>query len=174
MSNKVRRYILWSFALLGMAASGALIGAIAVGIAEYVGGLNRSSLQLVWLAAFSAAILLFQLLLWPLAGASKANLERPRTRRWVTCEFYREIPEDHRRGFVVGALDMLFYSFHYAAPQHRARLDAMIDYAAKSNIEDLTEKFDGHISTCEESMSDGAARQLFIALNKWSGFELKK
>lgn len=89
----------------------------------------------------------------------------------INGEKYSAAPEGHRTTFIVGALDMLCFVYLYAAPEHRARIDAMIQYSSKYESDTLRQQFDVFIRQKDERQKQGAANSFFVALNEWCGFD---
>jgi hypothetical protein len=83
-------------------------------------------------------------------------------------QFYKEMPDGHRKAFVVGALDMLCVTYLYAAPHHKARINAMIEYSGKIGVDDLCGLFDKYIESDGDLRDNSAAGSFFIALNNWA------
>jgi hypothetical protein len=84
---------------------------------------------------------------------------------------YLEAPDGPRTTFVVGAVDMLCFAFLYAAPEHKSRIDTMINYAGKYESDTLRQKFDAYMRNVKDPENHGAAARLFIALSEWCGFD---
>jgi hypothetical protein len=89
----------------------------------------------------------------------------------VNGKKYLEVPDGHRTTFVVGALDMLCFAYLYAAPEHKARIDAMVGYAGKYESDALRHKFDDYMRNVKDPENHGAAARLFVALNEWCGVD---
>ena len=89
----------------------------------------------------------------------------------VGVDRYHTLSDNQRNAYVAGVLDMLCVAHVYAGPQHKARIVAMVEYATKYDIGQLTEKFDEYVKADSSLDQYGTAGTFFIALGKWCGLD---
>lgn len=99
---------------------------------------------------------------------------KPEIRGTVTGQMYCDLPDGHRTTFVVGMVDMLGFAYLYAAPEHKPRIDAMLNYSGGRENDALRKRFDTYMSEREDRKTFGAASCFFTALNEWCEFDEKK
>lgn len=86
----------------------------------------------------------------------------------VSGQQYIKYPVESRTTFLVGALDMLSFAMLYAAPKYQSQIDQMIRATSAFKGDDVEIQFGEYLAANENLLQEGAASDLFAALDDWS------
>ena len=79
----------------------------------------------------------------------------------VRCTFtgrmYCELQEGYRSVFMVGMVDMLGMAYLYVAPEHKPRIDAMLNYVIGYDNPSLRRRFDEYMNEDDTRLNFSAA-----------------